>query len=112
MSNAFICAYSLNGDGSGTPLAEHAVASNTAPAMPVWVHLSARSASARQWLENEGDLPDETLIDALLAEDTRPRMQTRDDGMLLILRGVNLNDNAEPEDMVSIRIWVESRRFI
>jgi zinc transporter len=32
--------------------------------------------------------------------------------VLLILRGVNLNDNAEPEDMVSIRIWVENRRFI
>ena len=112
MSDAFICAYSLNGDGSGTPLGEPGVASNTASAMPVWVHLSARSASARQWLENEANLPDETLIDALLAEDTRPRMQTRDDGMLLILRGVNLNDNAEPEDMVSIRIWVESRRFI
>ena len=112
MSDAFICAYSLNGDGSGTPLDEPGVASGTATEVPVWVHLGARSASARQWLENEADLPDETLIDALLAEDTRPRMQTRDDGMLLILRGVNLNDNAEPEDMVSIRIWVESRRFI
>jgi zinc transporter len=32
--------------------------------------------------------------------------------VLLILRGVNLNDNAEPEDMVSIRIWVENHRFI
>jgi zinc transporter len=39
-------------------------------------------------------------------------MQMREDGVLLILRGVNLNDNAEPEDMVSIRIWVENRRFI
>ena len=112
MSDAFICAYSLNGDGSGTPLDAPGVASGTATEIPVWVHLSARSASDRQWLENEADLPDETLIDALLAEDTRPRMQTRDDGVLLILRGVNLNDNAEPEDMVSIRIWVESRRFI
>ena len=112
MSDAFICAYYLNGDGSGTPLGEHAVASNTASEMPVWVHLSARSASARQWLENEADLPDETLIDALLAEDTRPRMLLREDGVLLILRGVNLNENAEPEDMVSIRIWIETHRFI
>ena len=96
MSDAFICAYSLNGDGSGTPLGEPGVASDTTSEMPFWVHLSARSASARQWLENEADLPDETLIDALLAEDTRPRMLARDDGMLLILRGVNLNDNAEP----------------
>lgn len=112
MSDTFICAYSLNGDGSGTPLDEHSVKSSTAAETSVWVHLSARCSNARRWLENEADLPDDTLIDALLAEDTRPRMQTREDGILLILRGVNLNENAEPEDMVSIRIWIETRRFI
>ena len=112
MSDAFICAYTLNGDGSCTALDEAGVASRAAADTPVWVHLSAHSAEARRWLEKEAQLPDDTLIEALLAEDTRPRMQTREEGVLLILRGVNLNDNAEPEDMVSIRIWVESRRFI
>ena len=112
MSDAFICAYTLNGDGSCTALDEAGVASRAAADTPVWVHLSAHSAEARRWLEKEAQLPDDTLIEALLAEDTRPRMQTREDGVLLILRGVNLNDNAEPEDMVSIRIWVESYRFI
>ena len=112
MSDAFICAYTLNGDGSCTALDEAGVAARAAADTPVWVHLSARSSEARRWLEKEAQLPDDTLIEALLAEDTRPRMQTREDGVLLILRGVNLNDNAEPEDMVSIRIWVESYRFI
>ena len=112
MSDAFICAYTLNGDGSCTALDEAGVASRAAADTPVWVHLSAHSDEARRWLEKEAQLPDDTLIEALLAEDTRPRMQTREDGVLLILRGVNLNDNAEPEDMVSIRIWVENRRFI
>ena len=112
MSDTFICAYTLNGDGSGTALDEAGLASRAGADKPLWVHLSARPAEARRWLTNDAELPDETLIDALLAEDTRPRMQTREDGVLLILRGVNLNDNAEPEDMVSIRIWVENRRFI
>ncbi len=112
MSDTFICAYTLNGDGSGTALDEAGMASRAEANTPVWVHLSARSAQARRWLENDAQLPDETLIDALMAEDTRPRMQTREDGVLLILRGVNLNENAEPEDMVSIRIWIENRRFI
>lgn len=112
MSDTFICAYTLNGDGSGTALDEAGMASRAEADTPVWVHLSARSAQARRWLENDAQLPDETLIDALMAEDTRPRMQTREDGVLLILRGVNLNENAEPEDMVSIRIWIENRRFI
>ena len=112
MSDTFICAYALNGDGSGSALDEAGLASRSATDKPVWVHLSARSAEARRWLEKDSQLPDETLIDALLAEDTRPRMQIREEGVLLILRGVNLNDNAEPEDMVSIRIWIDNDRFI
>ncbi|NDH42103.1 MAG: zinc transporter ZntB, partial [Gammaproteobacteria bacterium] len=104
MSDTFICAYALNGDGSGTGLTEEALRSAGAEGKPAWVHLSARSASARQWLAQDAELPDSTLVDALLAEDTRPRMLPRESGLLLILRGVNLNENAEPEDMVSIRI--------
>jgi zinc transporter len=112
MANSFICAYELNGDGSGTPVEESSLQSGAARAAPLWVHLSARSAEARTWLETQAQLPDETLVEALLAEDTRPRLQARAGGMLLILRGVNLNDNAEPEDMVSIRVWIENDRFI
>jgi zinc transporter len=31
---------------------------------------------------------------------------------MIILRGVNLNENAEAEDMVSIRLWIDDRRII
>ena len=34
------------------------------------------------------------------------------DGLLVILRGVNLNPGADPEDMVSIRLWIERTRVI
>lgn len=112
MSDTFICAYALNGDGSGTRLTEETLRSAGAEGKPAWVHLSARSASARKWLAQDAELPDSTLVDALLAEDTRPRMLPREEGLLMILRGVNLNENAEPEDMVSIRIWIETHRFI
>jgi len=30
----------------------------------------------------------------------------------LILRGANLNENAEPEDMISLRIWIDPHRII
>jgi zinc transporter len=33
-------------------------------------------------------------------------------GTMLLLRGVNLNPGADPEDMVSIRIWIEQTRII
>jgi len=48
----------------------------------------------------------------LLADETRPRVLPVGEGVLLILRGVNLNDNASPEDMVSIRLWVDPYRII
>ena len=112
MAGSFICAYRLNGDGSGAAFDESTLSSVSPPSAPIWIHLSARSEAARHWLATQAQLPDETLVEALLAEDTRPRLQARADGMLLILRGVNLNENEEPEDMVSIRIWIESGRFI
>jgi zinc transporter len=34
------------------------------------------------------------------------------DGMLLILRGVNLNPGMDPEDMISIRFWIDANRII
>jgi zinc transporter len=39
-------------------------------------------------------------------------MREYSDGMLVIMRGVNLNPGADPEDMVSVRIWVQHDRII
>jgi zinc transporter len=47
------------------------------------------------------------IAGALLAEDVRPRELRFDDALLVVLRGVNLNPGADPEDMVGIRIWLE-----
>ena len=52
------------------------------------------------------------MIDGLLANETRPRCDSYADGILLNLRGVNLHPGAEPEDMVSIRLWVDEHRVI
>src|SRR5690606_482493 len=37
--------------------------------------------------------------------ETRPRCAAYEDGVLLNLRGINHNPGAEPEDMISVRIW-------
>ncbi|MDA0997436.1 MAG: zinc transporter ZntB, partial [Proteobacteria bacterium] len=55
---------------------------------------------------------DDIVIDALIAPETRPRVASIGAGMLLTLRGVNLNPGAEPDDMVSLRIWVDGTRLI
>jgi len=77
----------------------------------IWAHLDRRAEKTARILGEDLELP-ELVIRALLAEDTRPRFSQVGDGALLILRGVNLNPGAEPEDMVSLRIWVDARRIV
>jgi zinc transporter len=76
----------------------------------VWAHLQRGSASARRWLTSGRGVPP-LVREALTAEETRPRCTPLEGGLLLILRGVNLNPEADPEDMVSIRIWTDGRRI-
>ncbi len=68
-----------------------------------WYHCQRDIPGVREWLV-ENEIPG-SIIDSFLAEDTRPLFeQYEDQSFLLILRGVNLNDNADPADMLSIRI--------
>jgi len=78
----------------------------------VWVHMDANHPDTKSWLEKEAQYLDSFIVEALLADETRPRMTQVGDGVLLILRGVNLNKDANPEDMVSIRLWVDQYRII
>lgn len=107
-----ICAYALDGTGKGQPLAGAAVSDMIRDPSPAWVHLNAAHPSTREWLEREVPYLDQIILEALLAEETRPRIAEHDDGILMILRGVNLSENAEPEDMVSVRMWIDEHRII
>ncbi len=97
--------YSL--EGGGRVLAAEEVAAHR----PAWILLDRTNDEAARWLERESGLGRE-VVRELLAEETRPRCEEHDNGVLLILRGVNLNPGADPEDMISVRIWVEEGRLI
>ncbi|MBN67557.1 MAG: zinc transporter ZntB [Rickettsiales bacterium] len=77
-----------------------------------WVHMNADHEDTAAWLRDNISYLNPLIINALLAEETRPRCEAFDDGLLLILRGVNLNEGAEPDDMVSLRLWVDENRII
>jgi len=77
----------------------------------LWVHLDVKSGESWDWLRDSSGL-DDTTLDALLAGETRPRYVPGERGMLIVLRGVNTNPGADPEDMVSIRLWLEQDRII
>jgi len=75
-----------------------------------WVHLRRDQPEAEDWLREAG--LDRVVHEALVADETRPRCSVHGDGALVNLRGVNLNPGAEPEDMVSARLWIEEKRVI
>ena len=105
-------AYQLDGEGNGIAIDEKDIPSLLDSNNLLWVHLEADAPETRMFLQHQIPEIDQFSIDAMLAEETRPRISEAKQGCLIILRGVNLNENADPEDMVSIRIWVDKENII
>ncbi len=78
---------------------------------PLWVHLQRGVLESDRWLREECGL-DQFTVQALLEDDPRPRTAVVGDGLLCVLRGVNLNPGSNPEDMVSVRLYTTSDRVI
>ena len=77
----------------------------------LWIHIDVNDEASRQWLAVESGL-EPSIVEALLAEETRPRSLLTGEGLLVVLRGVNNNPGNDPEDMVSVRLWIEHDRII
>jgi len=110
-NDGLITAYILDGKGGGKAVEWNDIREWHEGKGVLWIHLDYTLPLAAQWLSEESDL-DEVVIAALLSDDPRPRSVVMQDGLLLMLRGVNLNPGADPEDMVSLRIWVSNNRII
>ena len=102
----------LNGDGSCKNLNEKDLVKALKDDRPAWVHLDGNHPKTRAWLQENVSYLDPLILDALLATETRPRLSEFGEGSLLILRGMNFNEGADPEDMISIRLWVDQHRLI
>lgn len=77
----------------------------------LWVHLDYSDAETKRWL-TERSTVDPIALEAMLESDPRPSVNQFGDAVMLVLRGVNLNQGAEPEDMVSMRVWAQPERVI
>jgi zinc transporter len=104
-------AYLFDGKGGGRYLTWSEVEVWDASMGRIWLHFDYTNAEAQDWVRNRSGL--ESIVShALLTEETRPRVAAIDDGLLIALRGVNLNPGSDPEDMVSIRLWATADRVI
>ncbi len=109
--DGLICAYALDGDGGGREISLEEASGISSEKGFVWIHLDYAAAGVQRWLNEKSGL-DEIIVSTLLAPETRPRSVAIGGGLLVTLRGVNLNPGADPEDMVGIRMWIEHRRVI
>jgi len=108
-----IVTYILDGNGHGRSLEPKAFATRVWGEEAdgfIWQHLKRDHPDTPSLLAACG--LDGFVVDALTADETRPRCTAHGRGILLNLRGVNLNPGAEPEDMISVRLWLEERRVI
>ncbi|NQW00924.1 MAG: zinc transporter ZntB [Rhodospirillales bacterium] len=106
-----VCAYRLDGTGRGQRIEWDEMISWVPGKDLIWIHLDGTHAGTEAWFRTHSGL-NTFNIDGMLASETRPRCTWHEDGIQLNLRGVNLNPGAVPEDLVSIRIWIEKNRVI
>ena len=109
--DGLVAAYVLDGKGGGRKLDWAGVRAWKPEKGVLWVHLEHDAPTAIHWIGAESGL-DPVIAEALLAAETRPRAFVDGDGLLVTLRGVNLNPGAVPEDMVGLRIWLREHLIV
>ena len=77
-----------------------------------WFHIQIEGADDTQSVKEAVPFLDSASIEALCADDTRPRVEDFDTDHLIILRAVNMNPGEEPDDMVSLRIWSDGQSVV
>lgn len=105
-SESFVLGWNLDGSGGGTQLSEPAGATEGS----TWLHFDYSKPGIEEELLGL-DLPP-WVVESLLRVDTRPRTAIVGKGVLILLRGINMNPGADPEDMISLRLWLEHGRLI
>lgn len=105
-------AHALSGELSGEALSEQNLIGALRADAPAWVHLDGKQEGASDWIATHLDYLDPQAIEALLDVDTRPRLTVLGAGMIVILRGMNFNAGEDPEDMVSLRMWIDAHRIV
>lgn len=110
-TQGLICAYRLDGAGGGIPLDWRDIEVPSRTDGILWLHLDLLDPNTTRFVRERSGL-DEPVADVLLAEHTRPRVVFFDNSLVVTLRGINFNPGAEPDDMVSIRIWASEHQVI
>ncbi|NMH59891.1 zinc transporter ZntB [Alteromonas ponticola] len=109
-TEAFLWAYVINANGSSRSLNLDDFPYSCAHDEYLWIHLCSDVDEVDSVMKAIG--LSETVADKLSTLVTRPRTMTVDKGTLIYLRGINKNPGAAPDDMVSLRVWLEEKLIV
>ncbi|RXZ65045.1 zinc transporter ZntB [Pelagerythrobacter rhizovicinus] len=77
----------------------------------MWLHVRRTHAGVCDWLQAELGIPEPTAR-LLVSDATRPRAFREGETLVAVLRGINFNPGAAPEDMVSMHLWSDGTRLV
>ena len=111
--NIFIHHCIINGDQTHSSLDDGVLPHdiNLKEGQLIWQHIDLSSDHSHEWLDNHSGL-ESIVINSLTAEETRPRSFKVKDGLMVILRGLNMNPGQDLDDMVSIRLLIQKDRVV
>lgn len=101
----------LNGKGGGEILDDNSPIHLEDSPCCFWQHLDYKNSEVYKILADDYKL-DQNIIDALIDEETRPRYFAAGKGLVIILRGINQNQDSDIDDMISLRIYVDEKKII
>lgn len=107
----FNIAMLLDGKGGARDLSDDEVANWSAADGVLWIDIDFENKQGTRWLSKGSGL-DKNAASILLAGETRPRSLSNADGLLVIMRGINMNPGAVPDDMIAVRMSLQSSRII
>ncbi len=76
----------------------------TGPGIYRWWHFDMTDPVFRDWVHQK--LPP-IPAGSLLQTETRPRCDRYETGLMLNLRGINMNEGSDADEMISVRMWVD-----
>jgi zinc transporter len=103
----------LDGHGAASPIAWEQCAGwhPSSPEQTLWLHIDRTVPGVEEWLVEALGFSDATA-DALVTDETRPRAFREGGALVTVLRGINFNPDAQPEDMITLRMWANRNRVL
>lgn len=110
-TSGLLFALALDGEGSARHVEPQATDLWSDNKAAVWLHMDINQPDTTQWLRESSGLTVAT-VEALLADETRPRCFQGKRGLVAVLRGINLNPGKTTSDMLDLRMWSDGARLL